>query len=233
MESTCDSTRSLSISRRHSLARVDFGLGVARAGASVRERRVCPGGGRRQRRRGRDGGLQPAAFRAEGEARHLSVPVRRAVAPGSVRLQAAADEGQRHRSARFDPAGSAADRHDLGAGRLSGRAVDVQVRAARPVGRLGERAAAAHGADRRRHLLHQVDAHRADQPRSGDHLHPDRVAARRPAEHRRVGDLRPGQREPGSAGVRRDDFAAAAAEAISRSTIASGAPASCRASIRA
>ena len=39
---------------------------------------------------------------------------------------------------------------------------------------------------RRRAVLHQVDAHRGDQPRPGDHVLPDRRAARRPAEHRRV-----------------------------------------------
>ena len=32
--------------------------------------------------------------------------------------------------------------------------------------------------DRRRHLLHQVDAHRGDQPRPGHHLHPDRAPDR-------------------------------------------------------
>ena len=62
----------------------------------------------------------------------------------------------------------------------------VQLRAARQVRRLGQRAAAAHGQGRRRPVLHQVDAHRGDQPRPGDHVLPDRRAARRPAEHRRV-----------------------------------------------
>ena len=38
-----------------------------------------------------------------------------------------------------------------------------------------------------RALLHQVDAHGADQPRSGDHVLSDRLPAGRPAEHRAVG----------------------------------------------
>ncbi len=42
----------------------------------------------------------------------------------------------------------------------------------------------------------QVAAHRGDQPRPGHHLHPDRQPAARPAEHRRLAQLRPGQREP-------------------------------------
>ena len=53
--------------------------------------------------------------------------------------------------------------------------------------------------------------------------------ARRPAEHRGVARLRPGQREPGPAGVRRPDLAGhAATRPTSRSTTGSGAAASCR-----
>ena len=47
-----------------------------------------------------------------------------------------------------------------------GGALEVRLRAARQVGRLGQRTAAAHGEDRRRPDLHQVDEHRGDQPRS-------------------------------------------------------------------
>ena len=43
----------------------------------------------------------------------------------------------------------------------------------------------------------------------GHHLHPDRQPAARPPQHGRVGQLRPGQREPEPAGVRRDDLAGA------------------------
>ena len=46
-------------------------------------------------------------------------------------------------------------------------------------GRVAQRTAAAHGASRRRAVLHQVDAHRGDQSRPGDHVLPDRRAARR------------------------------------------------------
>ena len=75
------------------------------------------------------------------------------------------------------------------------------------VGRVAQRTAAAHGEGRRRALLHQVDAHRGDQSRPGHHVLPDRLPAGRPAEHRLVAQLRPGQRERGPAGVRRDDLA--------------------------
>ena len=52
----------------------------------------------------------------------------------------------RHGAARLDPHGPAAHRHDRAAGELPGRAADVRVRPARPERRLGQRAAAAHGA---------------------------------------------------------------------------------------
>ena len=39
---------------------------------------------------------------------------------------------------------------------------------------VGQRAAAAHREDRRRHHRHQDDVHRRDQSRPGDHVHPDR-----------------------------------------------------------
>ena len=82
--------------------------------------------------------------------------------------------------------GAAADRHDRRPAVVPDRRLAVQVRAARQVGHLGQRAAAAHGEDRRRAVHRQVDAHRGDQPRPGHHLLPDRIAAGRPAEHRRV-----------------------------------------------
>ena len=53
-----------------------------------------------------------------------------------------------------------------------------------------------------------------------------------PAEHGRLGRLRPGQREPGPAGVRRP-ARRAARHRTSRSTTASGAAASCRRATRA
>ena len=114
----------------------------------------------------------------EGQAGHLPVPVRRPVADGPVRLQAAAGRPARHRAARLDPQGPAADRHDLAAGRaFPSRPSQVHVRPARPERRLGQRTAAAHRQRRRRAVLHQVDAHRGDQPRPGHHLLPDRRAS--------------------------------------------------------
>ena len=55
----------------------------------------------------------------------------------------------------------------------------------------------------------KIDAHRRDQSRSGDHVHPDRHSAAGPPEHGRVAQLRARQREPESAGVRRAALAGA------------------------
>ena len=71
--------------------------------------------------------------------------------------------------------------------RFPDRAVEVQVRPARPVRHVGQRAAAAHGQDGRRHVLHPQHAHRGDQPRAGDHLHADRQPDHRPALPRLLG----------------------------------------------
>ena len=58
-----------------------------------------------------------------------------------------------HGAARLDPQGPADHRHDLGPGVLPGRALHLQVPAGRQVGHLDQRAAAAHGQDRRRHRI--------------------------------------------------------------------------------
>ena len=85
-----------------------------------------------------------AALRAEGEAGHLSVHVRRTVAHRLVRLQAEAQGAFRPGPARVDPHGPAHHRHDLRAEDAAGRAVDVQVRTARQGRHMGQRAAAEH-----------------------------------------------------------------------------------------
>ena len=55
--------------------------------------------------------------------------------------------------------------------------------------------------------LVKIAAHRGDQPRPGDHVYPDRQRAARAAEHGLLAHLRPRQREPEPAGVRRHDLA--------------------------
>ncbi len=85
----------------------------------------------------------------------------------------------------------------------------VQVRAARQVRHVGQRAAAAHREDRRRHRAHQDGPHQRHQPRPGLHLRHDRQRGARQAEHRLVARLRPRQREQRPAGVRRPHAALA------------------------
>ena len=61
--------------------------------------------------------------------------------------------------------------------RFPDRPVEVQVPAARPVRRVGQRAAAAHGEDGRRPGDRQDGLDRGDQPRPGDHLHLHRATS--------------------------------------------------------
>ena len=124
-----------------------------------------------------------------------------------------------HADSRLRPPGSAR-RADDGAIVAARGEVDLQVRAARRSRHLGQRAAAAHGEDRRRHHRHQDDVHRCDQSRPGDHVHPDRVPAAGPAEHGRLAQLRPRHREPEPAVVRGAAVAGAGAHRGSAALLA-------------
>ena len=132
-----------------------------------------------------------------------------AVAPRPVRLQAEAAGASRQGPARLDPHGPADHRHDLAArSRFPCVAADVQVRPARQVRRVGQRAAAAHGDDRRRHLPSSSRC----TPRRSTTTRPSRSS--RPAAQQPgrpsigvVAQLRPRQREREPAGVRRHDLA--------------------------
>ena len=84
---------------------------------------------------------------------------------------------------------------------LAARRVAVRVQPARGERHLGQRPPAAHREDRRRTLHRPLDVHRGDQPRSRDHVLPDRLADRRPSQHGLVDSLRARQRQRGSAGV--------------------------------
>ena len=185
-----------------------IGIGGARRRCSRRSSsRLARAPGRRAIPK--TGGLDRApALRAEGQARHLPAPVRRAVAARDVRLQAEPREVPGHADPRLGAPGPAR-RPDDGAVVPAGGEVDVRLRAARPGGDVGQRAAAAHREDRRRHHRHQDDEHGRDQSRPGDHVHPDRIPAAGPAEHGRVAQLRARQRESEPAGVRRAAVAGA------------------------
>ncbi len=71
-----------------------------------------------------------AALPAQGQARHLPVPARRALATRSVRLQAEPGEAARHGTAGLDSHGPAPHRHDGVPDEVPHRAFDLQVRAA-------------------------------------------------------------------------------------------------------
>ena len=71
------------------------------------------------------------------------------------------DEAARPGSAGFRAPGQRLTGMTLDQTTLPDCAFDLQVRSARQIGRLGQRTAAAHGENRRRLVLHQVDAHGA------------------------------------------------------------------------
>ena len=174
------------LTRRHFFGRSAAGLGtIALASLCDRELEAARRKRRAAAKRGRHRRI--SEFRAAGQAGDLSVSVGRSIADGPVRSQARARADAGHRLARLDPDGATADRHDLAAGPLSGGGQPVQVRAPRPERRGDFRTVAAHGQGCRRALLHQLDAHRGDQPRPGRHLFSDGGSACRAAEHRRRG----------------------------------------------
>ena len=192
----------LHLTRRQLFGLTARGIGAAALGSLLTPDLLAAGAALQDTRDPKTGGLTSAsALRAEGEARHLPAPVRRAVAARDVRLQAGPREVSGHADPRLRPPGPAR-RPDDGAVVAAGGEVDVRVLAARAERDVGERAPAAHREDRRRHHPHQDDEHRRDQSRSRHHVHSDRIPAAGPSEHGRVAQLRPRQRESESAGVR-------------------------------
>ena len=150
---------------------------------------------------------RPAPLRSEGQARALPVPIGRVLARRFVRLQADARQVPRPRDSRLGEGRPAAHRHDLRPNQLSGRRADSLRPAVRRAADVDQRSVAAHADDRRRHLPREVDVHRGDQSRPGDHVHQHRQSAAGLREHGRVGQLRTGQRERQPADVHRDGLA--------------------------
>ena len=150
---------------------------------------------------------RPASPPGEGQAGDLSVHGRRAVADRDVRLQARAHAAQRRAAARFRSARAAAHRDVRQPVVAAAGGLAVRVRPVRQQRHMGVGSAAAHGQDHRPVVRRPIDVHRRDQPRPGDHLLPDRLADRRPAQHGRVGSLRARQRQRESPGVRRPHHA--------------------------
>ena len=193
----------LRLTRRHFLGRAGVGHRHGRAGASCCSRTCSPRRAAAERR--------PAACRACRTSRRRpsgsSICSSRG-GPSQLDLfdyKPQLAKVQRHRAAGLGPAGPAADRHDRGQTELSGRAVDVQVRAARAS---RARGSASCCRTRRRSPTTCASSSRCTPSRSitiRRSRSPDRLSARGPAEPGRVGRLRAGQREPGSAGLRRDD----------------------------
>ena len=171
---------------------------VKAAGADTSPGDIAGAQGRRRRL------ARPAALSAQGQAGDLPVPVGRAVAAGPVRPQAG--------DLRDDTGIELPDSVRMGQRITTMTSGQKSFPVAPSIFKFAQHGQSGawlsellpHTADdRRRHLHHPLDADRGDQPRPGDHVRADRLAARGPAEHGVVGRLRPGEREPGPAGLRR------------------------------
>ena len=203
-----------------------FGLNARGIGVGGAWQALLPCDLRARRETGGAAGL--AAFRAQGQARNLSVPVRRAVADGTVRLQAAASTKLRARNC---PTRSA-----TGSGSRDDRRRNRAFPSCRPIFKFAQHGRS--GAWISELLPHTAKI--ADDLRSSSRCTPRRSTtipavtflqtgsqlAGRP-EHRRRGFLRPGQREqdlPAFVVMTRR----VAAAATSRSTTGCGAAVFCR-----
>ena len=123
----------------------------------------------------------PAPSR-EGEARHLPVHERRAVAGGQLRSEADAGQVSRPAAARRQPRHRAQDRR--------ADALAVHVQEVRPVRDGRQRAVPVRRRLRRRHLLHPLRLHRHPEPRAVDADDEHRPHAGRPAVARLLAHLR-------------------------------------------
>ena len=179
------------LTRRHFFEQASFGIGGL-ALASLMDDVVLAEGQKAA-------GYQPR-FRAEGEARHLSLHGRRPVADRSVRSEAGPDQARWPGHSRGAHQGRALRVHQ---GHAEAARLAVPVPEARPVGRRDLRAAAQPGEDRRQGHVHPLDADDAVQPCAGADLHEHRAPGDRTSEPRLLAQLWPRQRELGSAGVRR------------------------------
>ncbi len=170
------------LNRRHFLGRGAHAVGLgALASLLGREARRRQAGPALRRLAGR------AALRAEGEAGHLSLSIGWTVANGAVRPQADVEEIPRDGAARLGPPGTAADGYDLRSEELS------RLASAFRFAQHGKSGAwlselLPHTAKIADELCIIRSMHtEAINHDPGHHLHPDRLAATRPAFDRRRG----------------------------------------------
>ena len=148
-------------------------------------------------------GPQGAPLRAQGEERHLALHVGRRQPSRRLRPQTGTAQVARQAASALDDQGPQArlhqaERQDHGQQRA--------LQQARPKRHGVLRAGPQSGCLRRRHLHDSLDEHRGVQSRSRRAAVDHRPYAVRTAVHGGLGDLRPGQRVTGSAGLRRDGF---------------------------
>ena len=145
-------------------------------------------------RSGRSAGRQAAAFRRQGQAGHLSVHARRAVAGRYVRSQAAADQGRRQAFARNCISASSGTCWRRPGNSRSTAQSGLDVSELFP-----------HTATmRRRPVRDPLDGHRRSESSRRLPADEHRRAGLFAAEPGRLGHLRTGEREPESARLRGD-----------------------------
>ena len=154
----------------------------------ITRRHFLRGRGRPHRRRGPREPLErhrarcADPFRAEGEARHLPLPVRRRRRSWICSMTSRCSASATARSCRPSVRGGQRLTGDVGQPDAPpARRIAVRVRAARPERRARSASCCRTSRRSRTTVLHPVDAHRGDQPRPGHHVLPDRLADRRPA----------------------------------------------------
>ena len=148
------------------------------------------------RRTRRSPGAQAGTLRTEGPPGHLPVHDRRRLARRFVRPQAEAVRRRQQDGAGGQFPGQARRLHDVP------QESAVRLPAGRFVRDRGERPVPAHAVGGGRPLRDPVDVVGPHQPLRGDARHAHRVVHLRPAEHRRLGQLRPGHGESEPALVR-------------------------------
>ena len=181
----------LQLTRRHFFGRSATGIGVAALASLLGQDLRAENSPAESAWRA----ARAAAFRAESQARHLPVSIRRSVADGTVRLQAAPHGVPGHRICRNRCArasGSPACRPRSRASRWCRRTSSSRSMANPARGSASCCRTPRKVADELTFI--KSAAHRSHQSRSGGHVHADRRANRGPAQHGRVGGLRPRQR---------------------------------------
>ncbi len=182
--------------RRELFQRAAGGFASIALAGILADRQADRAAGRDHRRR--SAGPQAAAHSAASQASDLFVHDRRRLARRHVRPQAAA-----HSPITAKRSPSTTGRGRLGQFKRYLKAPQWTFRPRRRMRHRDQRSFSARARRRRRTVRHPLDGVESHESLRGDAGHAHRLVDVRPAQHRRLGQLRPGDREPQSAVVHR------------------------------